>query len=383
MVLNVEEAVRQRYEEGAHAREASLCCPVEYQSRYLEVLPKEILDRDYGCGDPSAFVEAGDVVLDLGSGGGKICYIASQVVGAEGKVIGVDFNDEMLDLARRYRDEVATRVGHSNVEFRRGRIQDLRTDLDVVDEYLRECPIAGVKDLARYESFVAAQREERPLVASGSVDVVVSNCVLNLVDDGQKSVLMDEIFRVLRRGGRAVISDIVSDEVVPAELKADPELWSGCVSGAFQEPAFLDAFARAGFYGIEILRRDEDPWRVVEGIEFRSVTVRAWKGKEGECLERNQAVVYRGPWSEVRDDDGHILRRGVATAVCDKTYSIYTREPYAADVVPVDPRVPVPLEDAGVFDCARDTVRSPRESKGLEYRETTAGSDCCGSDECG
>ncbi len=383
MSLNVDEVVRSRYSEGALERQESLCCPVDYDTRYLEVLPQEILDRDYGCGDPSAYVAAGDTVLDLGSGGGKICYIASQVVGASGRVIGVDMNDDMLGLARRHRDALADRIGYSNVEFRRGRIQDLRTDVDAVATYLAEHPVGCLDTLAGYEAFVTNQREAKPLVENNSVDVVVSNCVLNLVEDVDKSQLMDEIFRVLRRGGRAVISDIVSDEYVPEKLKADPELWSGCISGAFQESEFVEAFVRAGFYGIEVLKRDEEPWRVVDGVEFRSVTVRAWKGKEGECWDHNQAVIYRGPWSEVTDDDGHVLRRGVPTAVCEKTYDIYTRTPYSDHVIAVDPRVPVAAEDAKPFDCTRNLVRSPGETKGLEYSETTEGSDCCGPAECG
>ena len=378
MSFNVEQSVRERYTRGAHQREASLCCPTEYDDRYLAVLPREIIERDYGCGDPSAYVRTGDSVLDLGSGAGKICYIAAQVVGPSGTVIGIDMNDEMLALARRHQPDIARNLGFDNVRFRRGKIQDLRTDLDAVDDYLRHHPVASTRDLSEFEAFVAAQRQTHPLVADESVDVVVSNCVLNLVRDDDKQTLFAELFRVLRRGGRAVISDIVSDEVVPASLKQDPELWSGCLAGAFQESALLDAFAAAGFYGIEVLKRDPQPWRTVNGIEFRSVTVRAWKGKQGECWEHNQAVIYRGPWSQVRDDDGHILPRGVPMAVCEKTFRLYTREPYAGDIIAIEPRLPVNPEDAKPFDCTRDTVRHPHETKGLDYRATTeASSSCC------
>jgi arsenite methyltransferase len=378
MSFNVEQLVRERYSRGAHEREESLCCPTEYDDRYLAVLPREIIERDYGCGNPSAYVQPGDCVLDLGSGGGKICYIAAQVVGPAGRVIGVDMNDEMLALARRYQPEIAGRLGFDNVSFRRGKIQDLRTDLDIVDEFLRRHPVASSRDLADLETFVAQQRLTRPLVADESVDVVVSNCVLNLVRDEDKQALFDDVFRVLCRGGRAVISDIVSDELVPAALKQDAELWSGCIAGAFQESAFLDAFAAAGFYGIEVLKRDAEPWRTVEGIEFRALTVRAWKGKQGECWDHNQAVIYRGPWSEVRDDDGHTLRRGVPMAVCEKTFQLYTREPYGRDIVAVEPRVAVRAEEAKPFDCRRDAVRHPRETKGLDYRATSeASAPCC------
>ncbi|MGE0826855.1 MAG: methyltransferase domain-containing protein [Candidatus Binatia bacterium] len=380
--LNVEESVRQRYAAGAQQAEAALCCPVEYDPRYLEVLPAEIIEKDYGCGDPSQYLKPGETVLDLGSGTGKICYIAAQVVGPTGRVIGIDMTPEMLAVAEKHRRQIGDQLGFHNVEFRRGRIQDLRTNLHTTEEYLHRHPIASVNDLQAFEAFQAEQATTQPLVADDSVDVVVSNCVLNLVHDSSKRQLFGEIFRVLRNGGRAVISDIVADEPVPAHLKHDPELWSGCISGALQEHEFLQAFADAGFYGMAVLKRDETPWRTVEGIEFRSVTVVAYKGKQGACWDCNQAVIYRGPWSEVKDDDGHTLIRGVPMAVCEKTFRLYTREPYAQDIIPVQPLTPVSLEDAQPFDCSRDSVRSPRETKGLEYRATTEAGACCEPGKC-
>lgn len=375
--LNVEQAVRERYSAGAQQTEAALCCPVDYNPQYLEHLPQEIIDRDYGCGDPSQHLQEGETVLDLGSGAGKICYIAAQVVGAKGRVIGVDMTADMLELANKYKRDIGDKLGYQNVEFRRGKIQDLRTDLEMADDYLRCHSITSVEDLQTFETAMAEQRTKRPLVADDCVDVVISNCVLNLVQDADKRRLFEEIFRVLRNGGRAVISDIVSDEPVPVHLKEDPELWSGCVSGALQERQFIQAFEDAGFYGMAFLKRDENPWQTVEGIEFRSVTLVAYKGKQGACWDRNQAIIYRGPWSEVKDDDGHTLIRGVPTAVCEKTFHLYTREPYSQEIIPVQPITPVLLEEAPVFDCTRDSVRNPRETKGLEYRTTTQTTACC------
>ena len=382
--LNIDEVVRQRYEAGAAARQDSLCCPVSYDPRYLEVIPREVIDRDYGCGDPTPYLQPGDTVLDLGSGGGKTCFIAAQIVGPTGRVIGIDVNAEMLALARRHAPAVAGKLGFTNVEFRRGRLEDLAISLDSLDRRLTENPVSGVEQLARLENFIAQQRQHDPLVASDSVDVVVSNCVLNLVRDEDKRKVFAESFRVLRRGGRAVISDIVADEPVPDHLKNDPELWSGCVSGALEQTEFLRAFEQAGFYGIEILKRDSAPWRTVEGIEFRSITVRAFKGKQGACLDCNQAVIYRGPWRKVEDDDGHTLTRGQPMAVCEKTFRIYSSAPYSEDILPVPPLEAVPPESAPVFDCSRDTARHPRETKGLEYRATANGdATCCGPDGCG
>ena len=133
---NVEQEVLRRYAEASRNVEAALCCPITYDPKYLSVIPKEILDRDYGCGDPSRYVREGETVLDLGSGGGKICYIAAQIVGPGGRVIGIDFNPAMLALARKYQDKIAKRIGWRNVSFRRGRIQDLRTDLEEFEKKL-------------------------------------------------------------------------------------------------------------------------------------------------------------------------------------------------------------------------------------------------------
>ncbi len=224
-----------------------------------------------------------------------------------------------------------------------------------------------------------------PLVATDAVDVVVSNCVLNLVEPRAKRQLFGEIFRVLRKGGRAVISDIVADEEVPEHLQHNPELWSGCLSGALTEEGFLKAFADAGFYGIQLLKRDDAPWRTVEGIEFRSVTVQAFKGKQGPCFDRQQAVIYLGPFREVLDDDGHRMERGRRYAVCDKTYQLYRKEPYRPHFAFVEPLREVPLSEAKPFDCTGPRLRHPRETKGQHYDATTAASQCCdgGNGACG
>jgi arsenite methyltransferase len=383
--MNYEQAVVSRYSAAAQARESELCCPVEYDPRLLAVIPDEIKERDYGCGDPSRYVQAGETVLDLGSGGGKICYLAAQAVGPAGKVIGVDMNEEMLALAEKYRPSIGAQLGYQNVEFRKGRIQDLKLDWARVDAYLHETPVRSAADWAAFEAYCEHLRAQQPLIAAESVDVVLSNCVLNLVRPADKEQLFAEIFRVVKRGGRVAISDIVSDEDVPVALQQDPELWSGCISGAYREDAFLDAFDRAGFHGMEIVKRDERPWRTVQGIEFRALTVVAYKGKQGPCWERQQAVIYRGPWRKVIDDDGHVLERGKRMAVCDKTYRLYQRAPYAEQIIPVEPYEDIPLAEAAPFDCKRSVQRHARETKGLDYAVTDlSGAACCepGSDCC-
>jgi len=379
---STESSVTFRYAAAAKAPEAALCCAVEYNRDLLKVIPQEVIDKDYGCGDPSQYVRSGETVLDLGSGTGKICFIAAQVVGPQGRVIGVDMTDDMLEVARRNAPIVAGRLGYTNVEFRKGRIQDLSLNLEILDQALTRNPIADANSFLRAQELAADLRISHPLVDSGSVDVVVSNCVLNLVESQDKPRLFREIFRVLRHGGRAVISDIVGDEEVPHVLQLDPALWSGCISGALREDLFLKAFEDAGFYGIRLLKRDSQPWQTVQGIEFRSVTVEAYKGKPADSLELNQSVIYRGPFREVLDDDGHRLRRGDRVAVSDKTFGLYSQAPYAEHFEFIQPRVPVAPGEARPYDVARPHLRHPRETKGLNYQVSTTAGQCCDGGAC-
>src|SRR5262249_51492340 len=378
-----ETVVRQRYAAGAKERVDKLCCPIEYESEYLKAIPQEGIERDYGCGDPSRYLREGETVLDLGSGTGKICFIAAQIVGPNGKVIGVDMTDEMLEVARRNAPIVAKRIGYTNVEFRKGRIQDLALDLELLDRQLKQTPISDATSFLLANELAEELRVKRPMVAIDSIDVVVSNCVLNLVEPKSKQQLFDESFRVLKKGGRAIICDIVSDEPVPEEMQTDPELWSGCISGAFTEEGFLAAFETAGVYGVQIFRRDVGPWRTGQGSGFRSVTIEAFKGKQGACFERNQAVIYRGPFKEVLDDDNHHMERGKRNAVCDKTYNLYKKAPYREFFEFVDPVIDIPLEEAKPFDCSRTELRHPKETKGQEYRVTSeANNRCCDGGNC-
>jgi len=370
-------SVRERYAAGAEQVEAALCCPVEYDQKYLEIIPDEVIERDYGCGDPSKYVHEGETVLDLGSGTGKICFIASQVVGSGGKVIGVDMTDAMLEVANRNAPVVAEKTGYANVEFRKGRIQDLALDLEQLESWLKQQPVDDANGFLAMEEKIQELREEESLIKTGSIDVVVSNCVLNLVGNDARRQLFAEIYRVLNDGGRAVISDIVCDERVPDELQKDETLWSGCISGAFLEHEFLQAFEDAGFHGVEMVKFDKEPWQTVDGIEFRSMTVCAYKGKEGPCYEKNQAVIYKGPFKAVIDDDGHSMERGKRYAVCEKTQRLFSQAPYAEMFEMVDPHTPVTADNVP-FDCSSIRLRDPRETKGESYSATIQiGDDCC------
>lgn len=373
--MTIETSVLERYSAGAHSVQTELCCPVDYDRALLALLPQEIIAKDYGCGDPSRYVKAGDVVLDLGSGSGKICYLAAQLVGDGGKVIGVDMNDDMLALARKYQGEMAEKLGEDRVEFVKGQIQDLALDWAAVNAYLAEHPVKNAEDMLALRAWQEQQRATAPLIKDNSVDLVVSNCVLNLVHDSDKEQLIREIFRVVKPGGRVAISDIVSDETVPGHLKQDPHLWSGCISGALQEHEFLEAFIKAGFIAVSYDKWENQAWQVVEGIEFRAVTITAIKPAGNTCTDKGHAVIYRGPYSEVYDDEGHVYYRGQRMAVCERNYQLLTGDAYGDDFIGIAPA----QEQAGKpWDCATGTLRAVAETKGGVHEDKcNPGGGCC------
>lgn len=360
--MSVYEHVLERYSEGAQDVQPELCCPVDYDKELLKLLPTEIIEKDYGCGDPSRYVKEGDVVLDLGSGGGKICYMAAQLVGDQGKVIGVDMNNDMLALANKYKDEMADKIGNQRVEFFRGYIQDLALGLDELDQYLLKQPITTASEMLTFEKWKNNQRTESPMIASNSIDLIISNCVLNLVAESDKKQLVQEIHRVLKPGGRVAISDIVSDEEIPEHLKNDPNLWSGCISGAYHEKAFLQAFQDEGFIAVGYDKWDAEPWQVVEGIEFRSVTLTAMKNTGNHCIDRGHAAIYRGPYASVTDDEGHVFPRGERMAVCERSFNLLTETDfYKDDFIGITP----PQLKEPVSWCApMGTTRPAAETKG-------------------
>jgi arsenite methyltransferase len=334
--MDLNSAVQERYSAAAREHESGLCCPVGFDPALLEIIPRPVLERDYGCGDPAAHVRPGETVLDLGCGGGKVCFIAAQITGKAGRIIGVDTNDDMLALARSAQPEVAERLGYGNVEFRKGRIEDLRLDLARLDAYLADHPVCDHAGLTRLESAIAQWRASTPLVADSSVDTVISNCVLNLVLPDAKQHMFAEIARVLVPGGRAVISDIVADRDVPAELASDPHLWSSCYAGAMREDRFVSAFATAGLTGTTVIKREAGPCKTIGGVDFRSLTVTAWKPLPPGPSGMLSQVLYTGPFASVTTDSGLVLKRAVATLVPPEISDELIGEPYSGQVLSLD-----------------------------------------------
>ena len=243
--LNHQKAIQERYGAAALDKENCLCTPVTFNPKYLKPIPKEVIEKDYGCGNPTKWVKLNDIVLDLGSGSGKNAFICAQIVGRNGKVIGVDQNKKMLNLSRDSIKYVSQKIGYQNIEFIEGSIEKI----DEMDD------------------------NKNRIIESSSIDIVLSNCVLNLVNHKYRKLLFKNIKRVLKPNGRIAISDIVSNKKVPLRLQNDPELWSGCISGAWYEPDLINDFRKLGFKNLKFAEKSLDPWKKIEDIEFRAITL--------------------------------------------------------------------------------------------------------------
>lgn len=344
--MSIKNAVLQGYSEriaqadGAMGTEAAKVCQINaYDPELLSKIPQEVVDRDYGCGNPSKYAQVGDVVLDLGSGSGKICYILAQIVGASGQVIGVDMNRDMLDLSRRYQSAFAETVGYENLRFFWGSIDDLASDLETVQNAVTGRQIDSIDDYTSLGSLLKELRERQPMIADNSVDLVVSNCVINLVDTDSKGQVLKEVFRVLRPGGRIALSDNVSNIPVPKAIRNDPDLWVGCYAGVYQEQEFYQALRNAGFVGLNIEERAEVPEKNIGDVMFQSVTVTGTKPLLAGDETDSRRVLYKGPWNEVTDDFGTVLKRGEIIAVSPETALQLRHSAYADNLHFLDERI--------------------------------------------
>lgn len=242
---SITEAVRERYK--AIAEKSGSCCgpsccdesvsdmSLGYSTEELDSIPAGS-NLSLGCGNPTglAMINPGETVIDLGSGAGIDCFLAAQKVGASGHVIGVDMTEAMIRKAR----ENAAKAGHANVEFRLGQIENVP-------------------------------------VADNTADIVISNCVINLAPD--KGRVFAEIFRVLKPGGRFVVSDVVAKGEIPEEDRKDMELWAGCIAGALEKNEYLETVRKAGFVDLDIKAEVEYDYKKSEKFALLSMTLGAHK----------------------------------------------------------------------------------------------------------
>lgn len=308
----------------------SACCSIEAMPTYLKPLlanlHPEVLTRFYGCGSPLPPVLQGKTVLDLGCGSGRDCYLLSQLVCASGRVLGVDMTTEQLEVAVRHQEWHAQRFGYANVDFLQGYIEDLHT--------------VGIAD--------------------NSIDVVVSNCVINLSPN--KADVLAEIFRVLKPGGELYFSDVFADRRIPSRLRRDPVLLGECLGGALYWEDFRRILYNLGCPDVRTVKQnpisldDPDVAAKIGMVNFRSVTVRAFKlALEDRCEDFGQVACYLGSIAEhphfFELDDHHHFETGRPLRVCGNTADMLAASRYAPHFQVLGDK----SRHFGLFDCAADT----------------------------
>ncbi len=317
------------------------CCAAEslppHLNRLIMNVHEEVRAKFYGCGVPIPPCLDGLTVLDLGCGTGRDCYLLSQMVGPEGRVIGVDMTDEQLATARHYQDFHRQAFGHahSNVSFVQGFIEDL-SRLDIADS---------------------------------SIDLVVSNCVINLSPDKER--VFAEIFRVLKPGGELYFSDVYADRRLPSAFSQDPVLLGECLGGALYFEDFRRILARQNCLDsrivskTEIMIHDEELRRRLGPVRFFSITTRSFKlDLEDRCEDYGQVAWYQGtvehaPHTFVLDDH-HVFEKGKPMLVCSNTAAMLQDTRYRAHF-----RVEGDTSTHfGLFDCGPQSAGTAQASPG-------------------
>lgn len=290
--------------EGTEDLKTNACCTMTAPPKHIKdamaLIHDEVHAKYYGCGLTIPYELSGMQILDLGSGSGRDCYIASRLVGQDGSVVGVDMTDEQLAVANKYIEYHTEAFGyqHANVKFLKGNIEKL-------DEL-------GLEE--------------------GSFDIIISNCVINLATDKQK--VLADAYRLLKPGGEMYFSDVYSDRRISMELQNDPVLWGECLSGALYWNDFLQVAKKAGFTDPRAVENkpvtidNEEIQDRVGNVKFFSVTYRLFKidGLESDCEDYGQAIRYNGSIDGNADgyalDDHHYFERGKIESVCGNTYKM-------------------------------------------------------------
>ncbi|ACL21136.1 Methyltransferase type 11 [Desulfitobacterium hafniense DCB-2] len=312
VIENVKEYYGKILHSTADLQSKACCCSPDSMPKEVKkaliFIADEVINRYYGCGSPLPPLLEGMTVLDLGCGSGRDVYVAAQLVGEHGRVIGVDMTQEQLDVAKKYEDEQRQRFGYakSNVKFLSGYIEDLRA--------------AGISD--------------------SSVDIVISNCVVNLSPDKEK--VFAEIWRVLKPGGELYFSDVFADRRIPEYLAADPVLRGECIGGALYYEDFRRIMQRVGFTDFRyksIRNIDLDNEAIIEKVGFANFTertVRAFKLDDLEdiCEDYGQIAVYNGSIASSPHffdlDDHHRFFTGKPLLVCGNTAAMLAKTRFAS-----------------------------------------------------
>jgi SAM-dependent methyltransferase len=315
------------------------CCTAEsiplHLRGILKLIHDEVMAKFYGCGSPVPFLDLeGKTVLDLGSGSGRDAYLLSYLVGPKGKVIGVDMTDEQLEVARRHQDFHQKAFGHptSNVTFVKGYIEDLKT--------------AGIAD--------------------NSVDLVISNCVINLSPDKEK--VFKEIFRVLKPGGELYFSDVFSDRRIPKDVANDKVILGECLGGALYTEDFRRIMTEVGCLDFRSMGKtqievtNQEIAKQTGNIKFYSITIRAFKlDLEDRCEDYGQVAYYLGTIPECPHrfalDDHHLFETNKPMLVCSNTADMISATHYKKHFKVIGNKE----THLGLFDCGPTASASAQD----------------------
>lgn len=350
--LNKHESLKEYYGKilkNTKDLKTSVCCCSDngHAPRIKEILSDiddEVLNKFYGCGTPFPPALEGCTVLDLGCGTGRDVFVASRLVGPQGFVIGIDMTDEQLAVAQRYVRSQTEKAGLSvpNVDFRKGYIEDLQE--------------AGIND--------------------NSIDVVISNCVINL--SPEKEAVFLEIFRVLKPGGELYFSDIFSGRRVPEHLKSDPVLHGECLAGAMYTEDFRRMLTTLGYPDYRIVSsqsvalNNSEIEEKIGMVDFHSQVVRVFKldNLEDICEDYGQIAIYKGTIPEHRHtfplDDHHVFVAGKPMLVCGNTASMLNETRLKSHFTVIGSR----NVHYGAFDCAPGVIKAENSDKSF-------GGACC------
>lgn len=283
------------------------CCSKDKYPDYIKDciknIDEEVVNSYYGCGLVIPDSLEGVNILDLGSGSGMDVYILSQLVGENGFVTGIDMTQEQLDIALKYKDKHIKKIGYNNVKFIKGYIEELKE------------------------------------INNDSMDIAISNCVINL--SYNKKMVLDEIFRVLKMGGELYFSDVYSTRRIPKTLKENKVLWGECLSGALYWNDFISIARDCGFLDVRIVKynklriKNKEIEKLLGDIDFFSVTCRLFKLPkllDYNCEDYGQAVIYKGTIKYSEDswslDSHHKIERGKIFPVCGNTWNMLKESRY-------------------------------------------------------